>query len=93
MEHMPLPTLHEPPPANGAEALRALRDYCYWYDAATLHRELGCIIARALCSPDAEGWTHLERSNALHLFQYLLRAAQALPVLLACYPGGAEGGS
>lgn len=92
MERTPKPSLRDnyQPPANGAQALTVLRDFAFNYDGETVRQELWAIVSFAMSSPDSEPWTHIDRSNALHLYRHLVRAAEAIPVLIGCYPAGAQ---
>lgn len=64
-----------------AESLRTIHGFLDSFDEQDLNARCWELILYAFGSEDADGWSHLERSNMLYLYERLTAVFKALTVI------------
>jgi hypothetical protein len=67
-----------PPSQSLNESFTIIHHFMEWFSPEELQKQMWELVLFAMGSKDADGWSNLERSNMLFLYQELTRLGKAL---------------
>jgi hypothetical protein len=70
-----------PPSKSLNESFTIIHHFMEWFSPEELQKQMWELLLFAIGSKDADGWTNLERSNMLFLYQEVSKLGKALLIV------------